>query len=258
MPPMDYGYMEGDHLGRPYDLRLLRRLLAFSRPHLRRIALAALLILLSTGLELLLPYLTRLGIDLYIVPQVQEVDLARLPGELSARLADSAGPGAWPLEGQRLLLPAEVWRGLDPKLSEAVRQAGALAGHAWYQAPPGPGAQQVAAARPELFVSAQGRLLIRNDHLARLDHGQLMALRAGDAWGLARLALLFTLAAALAFALGFGQQMLLERTGQEIMFSLRQGLFGHLLGRSLGFFAKNPVGKLVTRLTNDVQNLNEL
>ncbi|MBI5524543.1 MAG: ABC transporter ATP-binding protein [Desulfarculus sp.] len=258
MPPMDYGYMEGDHLGRPYDLRLLGRLLAFSRPHLRRIALAALLILLSTGLELLLPYLTRLGIDLYIVRQVQEVDLSRLPGELAEKLTAQAGPAAWPLEGQRLLLPAETWRGLDPKLSEAVRQAGALAGHAWYQAPPGPQAQEVAAARPELFIGSGDRLLIRGDHLARLDHEQLMTLRGADAWGLVRLALVFTLAAALAFALGFGQQMLLERTGQEIMFSLRQGLFGHLLGRSLGFFSKNPVGKLVTRLTNDVQNLNEL
>ena len=258
MPPMDFGYMEGDHLGRPYDLRLLGRLLAYSRPHLRRIILAVVFILISTGLELLLPYLTRLGIDLYIVRQVHEVELARLPGQLAARLMDQAGPAAFSLSPGRLLLPAETWRALDPKLAASLKQAGALAGHTWYQASPGPRAWEAAAARPELFVTAQGRLLIRSDHLASLEHEQLMALRGEDAWGLARLALAFVLAAAAAFGLGYGQQVLLESTGQEIMFSLRQGLFGHLMGRSLRFFAKNPVGKLVTRLTNDVQNLNEL
>ncbi len=258
MPPADYGYMEGDHLGRPYDLRLLRRLAAYSRPHLRRILLAALLILCSTGLDLLLPYLTRLGIDLYILRQVQQVDLARLPGGLADRLKDQAGPKAWPDGPRVLLVPSEAWRRLDPKLAAAVKQAGALDERAWHEVPPNPAAQAVAAARPELFRSAGGHLLIRRDNLGRLDQAQLMALRGPDAWGLARLALVFTLAAAAAFVLGYAQQMLLERTGQEMMFSIRQRLYGHLLGRSLHFFARNPVGKLVTRLTNDVQNLNEL
>jgi ATP-binding cassette subfamily B protein len=255
---MDYGYMEGDHLGRPYDLRLLRRLLAFSRPHLRAIALAALLILASTGLELLLPYLTRLGIDLYIVRQTQQVQTASLPGDMTGKLLEQAAGQAWPDGQGGLLLPSEVWRRLDPKLTAAVKQAGALAPHTWYQAPAEPEAQDVAAARPELFITAGGQQLIRHDHLTRLDPEQLMALRASDARGLLRLALLFTLAAALAFTLGYAQQMLLERTGQEMMFSIRQRLYRHLLGRSLRFFSKNPVGKLVTRLTNDVQNLNEL
>ncbi|MFH1034763.1 MAG: ABC transporter ATP-binding protein [Pseudomonadota bacterium] len=258
MPPMDYGYMEGDHLGRPYDLRLLGRLSAFSRPHLRRIILAALLILCSTGLELLLPYLTRLGIDLHIVCQTQEVRTARLSPELAGRLAAQVGDRAWPHGPGGLLVPSQVWRGLDPKLTAALKQAGALAPQTWYLAPEGAGAREVAAARPELFISAAGHILIRQDHLALLESQQLMTLRGPDARGLLGLALIFTLAAATAFGLGFAQQMLLERTGQEMMFSIRQRLYRHLLGRSLGFFSKNPVGKLVTRLTNDVQNLNEL
>ncbi len=258
MGPTDYGYMEGDHLGRPYDLRLLARLAAFARPHLASIALAALLILGSTGLDLLLPYLTRQGIDRYLVNQAQRLEPARVPADLLGPLmAQTKGSGLDDGRGG-VFLPGPLWRSLDPRLAAALRQAGAVEAQAWYLAAPGPDSAAVAAARPELFSQAGGRLLVRADRLAELSPEQLQRLRAPDAWGLARLALVFTLAAGLTFLLAYAQQVVLERTGQEMMFSIRQRLYGHLLGRHMGFFHRNPVGKLVTRLTNDVQNLNEL
>lgn len=258
MPPNEYGYMEGDHLGRPTDLRLLGRLFAFARPHLRMVVFAACLIVCSTGLDLLLPYLTRLGIDRYMVRPVQEVSLARVPQGLSAQLQAQLGDQAWQDGQGGLLVPAEQWRKLDPRLSAALKQAGALAEQTWYLAPESPQALAVAQARPELFRRVQGHLVIRSNDLSRLEPGQLKNLRGPDIWGLVRLALVFTLAAATALGLGYVQQVVLERTGQEMMLSLRLRLYRHLLGRSQNFFAHNPVGKLVTRLTNDVQNLNEL
>ena len=50
----------------------------------------------------------------------------------------------------------------------------------------------------------------------------------------------------------------MERAGQEMMLAMRQQLYKHLLGRDESFFGRNPVGKLVTRLTNDIQNVNEM
>jgi ATP-binding cassette, subfamily B, multidrug efflux pump len=76
--------------------------------------------------------------------------------------------------------------------------------------------------------------------------------------GLARLALLFFLLMALEFVLNFFQVLILERTGQSIMHRLRQMLFRHLLRLDLPFFQGNPAGKLVTRLTNDIQNMHEM
>lgn len=83
MAHFEFGYMEGDELGRPYDLRLLARLAAYSRPYLRLISLAAVLILFSTGIDLLLPFLSRMAIDKYMVRQVLRLELdeaPRLPG----------------------------------------------------------------------------------------------------------------------------------------------------------------------------------
>jgi ATP-binding cassette subfamily B protein len=76
--------------------------------------------------------------------------------------------------------------------------------------------------------------------------------------GLTRLAFLFCLLMALEFLFNFFQVLILERTGQGIMHRLRQMLFAHLLRLDLAFFHRNPAGKLVTRLTNDIQNMHEM
>jgi ATP-binding cassette subfamily B protein len=76
--------------------------------------------------------------------------------------------------------------------------------------------------------------------------------------GLTRMATFFVVLIGLEFLANFLQVILLEWTGQQIMHRLRQQLFGHLLDLDLAFFNKNPVGRLVTRLTNDIQNMHEM
>jgi ATP-binding cassette, subfamily B, multidrug efflux pump len=60
------------------------------------------------------------------------------------------------------------------------------------------------------------------------------------------------------FGLRYGQTYLLNRAGQQAMHDLRVHLFTHIQRLSLAFFDRNPVGRLMTRLTNDVDALNEL
>ncbi|WP_084456295.1 ABC transporter ATP-binding protein [Desulfogranum mediterraneum] len=60
------------------------------------------------------------------------------------------------------------------------------------------------------------------------------------------------------FLAGFSQIILLEWVGQSIMDRLRQALFAHLLTLDMGFFHRQQTGRLVTRLTNDIQNMHEM
>ena len=60
------------------------------------------------------------------------------------------------------------------------------------------------------------------------------------------------------FFVSFARYFLLAKVGQRAMLDLRVQLFGHLMGRSTDFFHRNPVGRLMTRVTSDVQNLNEM
>ena len=76
--------------------------------------------------------------------------------------------------------------------------------------------------------------------------------------GLQHLAWIFALMVVIGFAANFFQVTVLEWTGQNIMHDLRQKLFAHLLKQEMAFFNKTPTGKLVTRLSNDIQNMNEM
>lgn len=54
------------------------------------------------------------------------------------------------------------------------------------------------------------------------------------------------------------QYLLLQETGQKIIYAIRNELFAHMEGLSMRFFDLTPVGKIVTRITNDVESVNEL
>ncbi len=81
----------------------------------------------------------------------------------------------------------------------------------------------------------------------------------GGAWtGISELAGLWLAALTVSYVLEALQTWLMQWTGQKVMFDLRSQIFRHLQLMHVGFFDRNPVGRLVTRLTTDVDALNEM
>ncbi len=76
--------------------------------------------------------------------------------------------------------------------------------------------------------------------------------------GISEIGGLYLGALVLTFALEFLQTYLMQWTGQKIMFDLRREIFRHIQRMQPAFFDRNPVGKLVTRVTSDVDALNEM
>lgn len=79
-----------------------------------------------------------------------------------------------------------------------------------------------------------------------------------DASGLPGLAGLYMAVLVVAFAVRYAQVFILQLTGQRIMLDMRQQIFGHLQRLHVGHFDRNPVGRLMTRVTTDVDAVNEL
>jgi ATP-binding cassette subfamily B protein len=75
--------------------------------------------------------------------------------------------------------------------------------------------------------------------------------------GLTTLAALFLAALVGEFLLRFAQLYVLERTGQNVVYDLRVQVFSHLHRLPVSFFDRNPVGRLMTRTTSDVEAVNE-
>ena len=84
------------------------------------------------------------------------------------------------------------------------------------------------------------------------------AVPANDGAGLRRAALGFVVVLAAQFVLEYSQTILTTRLGQFVMHDLRAEIFKHLQRLPVPFFDTNPVGRLVTRVTSDVEALNEL
>jgi ATP-binding cassette, subfamily B, multidrug efflux pump len=81
---------------------------------------------------------------------------------------------------------------------------------------------------------------------------------AGDLSGVNRIALWYVLILLTGFCLEFTQTWLLQNTGQRIMFDMRMQIYRHLQRLDLRFYDRNPVGRLMTRVTTDVDVINDL
>ncbi len=76
--------------------------------------------------------------------------------------------------------------------------------------------------------------------------------------GILWISLIFMTTLILSFAFQYGQVRIMQSVGQHTMYDLRKQIFGHLQRLPMGFFDRTPVGRLVTRVTTDVDALNDL
>ncbi|MGA9060797.1 MAG: ABC transporter ATP-binding protein [Terracidiphilus sp.] len=83
-------------------------------------------------------------------------------------------------------------------------------------------------------------------------------LPAGPVQGVSRLAVIYLAILVSAYLFQFIQVYLMQWTGQKIMFDLRRDIFRHMQHMDVGFFDVHPVGRLVTRLTSDVDAINDM
>jgi ATP-binding cassette subfamily B protein len=76
--------------------------------------------------------------------------------------------------------------------------------------------------------------------------------------GITQIAGIYVAALVFSYLLEFVQTYLMQWTGQKVMFDMRSQIFRHIQSMHVSFFDRNPVGRLVTRLTSDVDALNEM
>jgi ATP-binding cassette subfamily B multidrug efflux pump len=212
----DYGYSEEKKLGKPYDMKLLKRLYPFTRPYRLLLFGSIGLVLLITVLDLALPYITKVAIDRYIVPQIEQ----------QHALTNKSGDGS----RNRVIL-------VD--LSNSSHQA-------------------LVNKYSTLFKIEGQTARIAYSDLSQLDKPDLSILRHNDIAGLGVLTAVFVTLVLFNFILSFVQKMIMEYTGHMLMHDLRMKLFVHIQNLAIAFFTRNPVGRLVTRVTNDIQNMHEL
>lgn len=212
----DWGYSEEDHLGKPYDLALLKRLWPFFSAYRRLLVGSVLLVVAITLLDLALPYFTKVVIDGHIVPQP-------VPVAQEGAAADD--------RAMRRYLRLDKG---DPHVQRLMDRA------------------------PELVEVHNDQLRMAYEDFLSLSPTERAHLRQQDLSGLAMVVAVFLGLVVIDFGFTFLQKVIMEYAGHKVMHDLRVHLYNHIQAQAMPFFTGQPVARLVTRMTNDVQNMHEL
>jgi ABC-type multidrug transport system fused ATPase/permease subunit len=256
----DFGYMEEGKLGKPYDLKLMARLGKFLKPYWTLMALSLLFVLIMAGLDLFIPYLTKEAIDRYIVVAAREVILKGDGSSEEHRFRSQYGQVLIPKrEEGKFILPPDGLRAMDRKEMALFQKSGLLTENRYYLfVPQKQEGEDILKRYPSSFEKSGSHWFISFERMKELRKEDLLILRGRDVEGVFRIALLVVSILIINFGISFSQVYAMEVAGQRMMHDLRMKVFSHLQDLPLSFFDKNPVGRLVTRLTNDIQNVHEM
>lgn len=259
-------YFEVEEIVKGYDGRIVARMLSYLRPYRALTVIAAAALALSTVGELFLPVLTQRVLDDAILAKYLAVDmdaLERYAPELSppakAAIDRIIGDGEARRLGTKLYLKRSASLRLNASGEEALKRYGILDGRDWYLMEAPPETPQAAA------VSRLGTVTERHGTMAAFplealkgtSFRDIRLLRAADIRFLSVAVLLFFVILALVLAATFVQTWTTTLIGQRVMKDLRQALFRKTAGQSTAFLSRHPVGRLVTRLSSDVETINE-
>jgi ATP-binding cassette subfamily B multidrug efflux pump len=255
----DYGYSEEGELGKPYNLRLLKRLAGYAFPYGKTVAAGLLFSILITLFDLAAPYLTKIAIDQYILSSWYGVDSERTvdPQDRNIlkkyrRLFIQDKDKSW------LFISNENLKDIDPAELHLLKEKGILSSERYYRFSTEKQSLLPDQAKKSVLQMNDGWSMIPYRLLENLPEKDLIKIRESDLTGVALLAALFFFMLLLSIGFGYGEYYLLESTGQRIMLDIRLELFKKMQSQAVRFFDKNPVGRLVTRVSNDIENLNEM
>ena len=213
----------------------MKRLLKYLKPHKWTMTIATVLVLFIIGIELYRPIIIGDAIDDYIngyyqpyVETTQEAAGAVAYGEIWLTRNISGSPKEY---YQIMLYQNHYYMAehLTEKQCEKLKNGNA---------------KEI---KEQLEAGAQ-----------ELDKSQLRELRKYDFSGILKAAALYLLVLLLGFVLNVADTWMLQKMGQDIIFKMREEVFEHIHSLSLNFFNTTPVGKLVTRVSNDTEAVNDL
>ena len=236
---------DDDVMGKAFDLRLMRRLIHFLKPYWKIFSVCVLLILVLTGVQTVLPYITKIAIDEFLTLPWAVVTLDHSPYE-----GEPIPLG----DGSYLVRIGDI----SPDTRMAWESSSALSAKRYMFVAQGSPQEVVVDRHPQVFTAVPGGFFASEDALRALPAADTITLRQGAIAGVIRLAILFAIALVIRFIFGVAQVYLLQLTGQKVMYDMRRQIFAHVLRLPLSYFDRTPVGRLVTRVTNDVAAINEM
>ncbi len=246
----DSPFVEDSVGGKLYDRTLIRRLLHYVRPHRKLIFLAMFFMIITACVELLIPYITKQAIDKYLAKLYQ---VYTAPANICEDLLESSldSTAFIAISPDTLLVRKAALDRMDPSERTTMEQQGDLNKETCYLFPEDRYNDMTGTVIGEYW-------LVPETELSSVPPSVIIDVRGDDIAGVSRFALLLGALILVSLVAGYGHVMTLVIAGQRSMYDVRTELFRHIQTLSLNFYSKNPIGRLVTRVTNDIEALNEM
>ncbi|MBT4576591.1 MAG: hypothetical protein HOB92_09005, partial [Candidatus Cloacimonetes bacterium] len=264
MSKLEKGLAEDQIQGKIYDKVLFSRLIKYLKPYKLLVAISFVLLLLITGTNLLSPIITQRAVDRVILSNNNLIEFNNLLEadkfaeefyRIKFKKYEFAGKGFLFFPNKRInFIPKQ--RIEDLKESGKILQKIAVINNTEETQKLLSEIEFIEISDEELVVlNATLNELKDNDNLSR---EQLKTLRKRDFDKLTFYGILFFAVISLQLFFTYFQVYFVNIAAQKAMYDLRRDLFYKLERMPLSFFDKNPIGRLVTRVTNDIGTLNEM
>lgn len=243
-----------------YSKRIVRRLIKYIKPFWYSMAFSLIFVLLITGIDLYRPILIGDAIDLYI--NGFETPYAVVPSDMkNAFLYEEEYISKYYEENEateylKILLFQDQYYLISNINKEQLKQLSELIDSSGNEITD---AIHIVES-PDTLIADEILITLNKEEIegTLLSPAQLKILRNSDYQGIKRLALYYFIILILGFIFNFLQTYMLQLTGQKIIYNIRQEVFEHIHKLSFRYFDNNPVGRIVTRVTNDVESINEM
>lgn len=243
-----------------YDLKIMGWILGFLGKYRGYFALSLVLMIATAALEITVPYLIKVAVDDYIYPtwsragggEETERALAGLGGESTLALAN----GGFLVDFSKLSSPEKdridrsgvefsetKYIVVNPGEFEGIEKHEVLG---------------IIARNASLFEKTEGVAVLAHSDLGSLAGEEVSLLRSKHTERLRTLALYVVLSVVGIFIFTSCFTYILHYSGQKIMHDMRNHTLSHILSLPQQYFDRNPVGRITTRVTNDVNAINEM
>ena len=243
-----------------YDLKILGWIMGFLGKYRGYFALSLLLMMATAALEITVPYLIKIAVDDYIYPtwnKAEEgIEAERALSGLGAKSTLALADGGFLVDFSKL----------SSSEKDRIERSGVEFSETKYiVVDPGEfGGDEkqevlgIIAQNASLFGEAEGVAFLAHSDLESLAKEEVSLLRSKQTKRLKTLALYVVLSVIGIFIFTASFTYILHYSGQRIMHDMRNHTLSHILSLPQQYFDKNPVGRITTRVTNDVNAINEM
>jgi len=212
----------------------------------------------AIGSDLILPQLLKIALDSHITVSAQKLSIND-PSALPKVLLNEQKGSLIPTSNKKtFFIIDENLKTIPEDDLELLREKDFLSPEKYYYTEKDPNIESIAQKYKGLIFASDKNIFISYEQLKGLNKDEVRLIREKDFKGVLKIALYFICILAASFIFSFFQIFIVEFACQKIMHEIRMDIFKHIQSRSHAFFTNNPVGRLVTRATNDVQNLHEM